>query len=90
MDRAPHPWNRDFAWSDHTGPLGFVTAQQAAEFDELGYFVIEDAFDEFDVDERHSFSFQVAAPGLSRRVAGMSHRGSEITSSRTEPTQYRI
>jgi ectoine hydroxylase-related dioxygenase (phytanoyl-CoA dioxygenase family) len=45
MDRAPHPWSRDFAWSDHTGPLGFVTAQQAAEFDELGYFVVEDAFD---------------------------------------------
>ena len=30
---------------DHTGPFGFVTAEQARQFDELGYFVVEDAFD---------------------------------------------
>ncbi len=45
VDLELHPWNRAFEWSNHTGPFSFVTAEQAAQFDELGYFVIEDAFD---------------------------------------------
>ena len=40
-----HPWNQDFSWQDHAGPFGFVTAEQAAQFDELGFFVVPDAFD---------------------------------------------
>ena len=45
MDFELHPWNREFVWLDHTGPFGFIAAEQARQFDELGYFVIEDAFD---------------------------------------------
>jgi len=45
MDLQPHPWNEAFAWTNHTGPFGFVTASQAKQFDELGYFVVPGAFD---------------------------------------------
>jgi len=45
MDRRPHQWNTGFAWQNHTGELTTVTAQQAGEFDELGFFVLEDVFD---------------------------------------------
>jgi ectoine hydroxylase-related dioxygenase (phytanoyl-CoA dioxygenase family) len=45
MDRRPHPWNTGFEWQNHTGALTTVTAQQAGEFDELGFFVFDDAFD---------------------------------------------
>ena len=45
MDRVLHPWNEDFTWHDHTGPFNVVTAEQARQFDELGYFVVADAFD---------------------------------------------
>jgi phytanoyl-CoA hydroxylase len=46
MDRVPHPWNTDFVWHNHTGGLTTtITADQAARFDELGYFVMEDVFD---------------------------------------------
>ncbi|HEX5614715.1 MAG TPA: phytanoyl-CoA dioxygenase family protein, partial [Acidimicrobiia bacterium] len=41
----PHPWNDAFTWTDHTGPFTTVTAEQVAAFDELGYFVVDDAFD---------------------------------------------
>lgn len=40
-----HPWNSDFTWVDHTGPFRRITAEQAAAFDEQGFFVIEDAVD---------------------------------------------
>ena len=45
MQRAPHPWNTGFVWSDRAGELTTITAEQAKQFDELGYFVVEDAFD---------------------------------------------
>ena len=45
MDRRPHPWNTGFEWQNHTGECTTVTTEQAAQFDELGYFVLEDAFD---------------------------------------------
>ena len=45
MDRALHPSNRDFAWIDHAGPFELVTDRQAAQFDELGFFVVDEAFD---------------------------------------------
>jgi ectoine hydroxylase-related dioxygenase (phytanoyl-CoA dioxygenase family) len=40
-----HPWNSGFLWPLHGGPFSTITAQQARQFDELGYFVVEDAFD---------------------------------------------
>jgi ectoine hydroxylase-related dioxygenase (phytanoyl-CoA dioxygenase family) len=40
-----HPWNPGFTWPSHSGPFRRVTAQQAAQYDELGYFVLEDAVD---------------------------------------------
>jgi ectoine hydroxylase-related dioxygenase (phytanoyl-CoA dioxygenase family) len=45
MDLELHPWNRDFSWCDHREPFGFVTVEQAQQFDEVGYFVVADAFD---------------------------------------------
>lgn len=45
MQRAPHPWNTAFTWLDHAGPFTTITAEQARDYDELGYFVFEDAFD---------------------------------------------
>jgi ectoine hydroxylase-related dioxygenase (phytanoyl-CoA dioxygenase family) len=45
MNRAAHPWNSGFVWSDHTGSCSTITTVQAARFDELGYFVLEDVVD---------------------------------------------
>jgi hypothetical protein len=45
MRRTLHPWNSSFAWVDHEGPFSTITTVQAREFDTLGYFVFEDAFD---------------------------------------------
>jgi ectoine hydroxylase-related dioxygenase (phytanoyl-CoA dioxygenase family) len=45
MDRVAHPWNTAFVWNDHTRGSTTITADQAAQFDELGYFVIEDVLD---------------------------------------------
>jgi phytanoyl-CoA hydroxylase len=44
MERRPHPWNTDFTWPQHFAGAT-VTAEQAAQYDELGYFVVPDAFD---------------------------------------------
>ena len=43
--RAPHPWNSDFTWTEHGGPFTTITDAQAKQFDEDGFFVVEDAFD---------------------------------------------
>jgi ectoine hydroxylase-related dioxygenase (phytanoyl-CoA dioxygenase family) len=40
-----HPLNVDFTWTAPRPPFGFVTAEQAAAYDELGFFVLENAFD---------------------------------------------
>jgi phytanoyl-CoA hydroxylase len=39
-----HPWNSSFAWADHSPPFRRVTAAQARQFDQLGFFVLEDVF----------------------------------------------
>jgi phytanoyl-CoA hydroxylase len=44
MERVRHPWNTDFAWSEHPS-VATITADQARQYDELGFFVVEDAFD---------------------------------------------
>jgi ectoine hydroxylase-related dioxygenase (phytanoyl-CoA dioxygenase family) len=43
--RAPHEWNRAFEWIDHDGPFTTISPEQAKAYDEVGYFVVEDAFD---------------------------------------------
>lgn len=39
-----HPWNLEFTWTDHSGPFRMVHENQAREFDERGFFVLEGAF----------------------------------------------
>jgi phytanoyl-CoA hydroxylase len=41
----PHPWNGDFRWVTPRGPFRRVTVEQAAQFDELGFVVLEDMFE---------------------------------------------
>jgi ectoine hydroxylase-related dioxygenase (phytanoyl-CoA dioxygenase family) len=38
-----HDLNQGFEWADHRGPFRVVTEAQARQYDELGYFVLEDA-----------------------------------------------
>jgi len=38
-----HPRNTSFTWSDHAGPFRRLTAEQVRSYDELGFFVLEDA-----------------------------------------------
>jgi hypothetical protein len=40
-----HELNTAFHWDDHRGPFRVATEQQARQYDELGFFVLEDAFD---------------------------------------------
>jgi ectoine hydroxylase-related dioxygenase (phytanoyl-CoA dioxygenase family) len=40
-----HDLNRDFDWVSPRGPFRGLTDAQAASYDELGYVVVEDAFD---------------------------------------------
>jgi phytanoyl-CoA hydroxylase len=47
---ALHPWNSSFHWSDHEPPFRLVTDAQARQFDELGYFVLEDRLDAAEVE----------------------------------------
>ena len=46
MTGAPrlHELNRSFHWDDHGGPFRVVSEQQARQYDELGFFVLRDAF----------------------------------------------
>ena len=39
-----HELNTVFAWERHEGPFRRVTAEQAASYDDNGYFVLKDAF----------------------------------------------
>jgi phytanoyl-CoA hydroxylase len=38
-----HPWNVGFEWEPRRGPFRRLTAAQVAQFDELGFIVVEDA-----------------------------------------------
>jgi phytanoyl-CoA hydroxylase len=38
-----HELNRDFVWRDHHGPFRIVTRQQARQYDQQGFFVLEGA-----------------------------------------------
>jgi ectoine hydroxylase-related dioxygenase (phytanoyl-CoA dioxygenase family) len=46
-----HQLNSGFEWTDHRGPFRVVTDPQARSYDELGYFVFEDALTAEQVDE---------------------------------------
>jgi phytanoyl-CoA hydroxylase len=41
LDR--HPWNVGFEWRARVGPFRLLTDSQVAQFDELGFVVVEDA-----------------------------------------------
>lgn len=47
---ALHERNSGFEWQDHRGPFRVVTPEQARQYDELGYFVLDDALAPADVD----------------------------------------
>jgi ectoine hydroxylase-related dioxygenase (phytanoyl-CoA dioxygenase family) len=40
-----HPWNTEFSWPAHGGSFRIVTHEQAQQYDERGFFVLEDALD---------------------------------------------
>ena len=46
-----HALNTGFEWHDHTGPFRVISPQQARQYDELGYFVLESALAPAEVDE---------------------------------------
>lgn len=39
-----HPWNGSFSWERHSAQSGVVTQSQIDEFDELGFFVLNDIY----------------------------------------------
>lgn len=43
-DVEPHPWNTGFTWVDHGGPFRRLTAEQAAQFDDCGFVVLDGVF----------------------------------------------
>ncbi len=47
---AAHQLNVSFEWDEHTGPFRVVTPAQARQYDEDGFFVLEDALGESEVD----------------------------------------
>ena len=42
---SPHHLNDGFTWTDHQGPFRVLSDEQAAAYDERGFFVLEDALD---------------------------------------------
>jgi ectoine hydroxylase-related dioxygenase (phytanoyl-CoA dioxygenase family) len=47
---AIHELNTSFTWNDHGGPFRAITAEQARQYDESGFFVLEDALGRSEVD----------------------------------------
>ena len=45
MEWTTHELNTDFAWQPTRGPFRRVNVEQAASYDEQGFFLLEDAFD---------------------------------------------
>jgi ectoine hydroxylase-related dioxygenase (phytanoyl-CoA dioxygenase family) len=46
-----HERNQGFVWADHAGPFRIISDAQAHSYDELGYFVLEDALTPAEVDQ---------------------------------------
>jgi phytanoyl-CoA hydroxylase len=40
-----HPWNKEFTWQTPPGPYRRITDAQARQWDDDGYFLLEDALD---------------------------------------------
>ena len=47
---TPHPRNRDFVWRPSHPPYARLTAEQAALYDQQGFFLFEKAFTEAEID----------------------------------------
>jgi phytanoyl-CoA hydroxylase len=45
----PHPLNRNFEWQQTRGPFTTVSEEQAHHYDEAGYLLFEDAFDDLTI-----------------------------------------
>ena len=45
-----HPWNRDFTWTDRTGPFRRLTGEQVEQFDRDGFVVLPDVFGDDELD----------------------------------------
>ncbi len=39
-----HPRNKNFTWQSHAGPFTYLSETQARQYDEQGYFLVENAF----------------------------------------------
>jgi len=63
-----HPWNREFHWESHRGPFRRLTGAQAAQFDELGFVVVEDAVPPADLERvvREIDGFETELEGFLR------------------------
>jgi hypothetical protein len=79
VERVRHPWNTMFSWPVHDA-VEVVTVEEARQYDELGYFVVEDAFaaDEIallDVElaggDTHVKELLASVPGGRFSVAGL-------------------
>ena len=46
-----HPLNTGFTWVDHRGPFRVVTREQARQYDEGGFFVLEDVLGRGEIQE---------------------------------------
>lgn len=44
-----HPFNRDFSWSNHTGPFETLSNAQVKSFDQEGFFLFKNAFTEDEI-----------------------------------------
>jgi ectoine hydroxylase-related dioxygenase (phytanoyl-CoA dioxygenase family) len=47
---VPHALNTSFTWSEHSGPFRVITEAQARQYDEDGFFVLEDVLGADEVD----------------------------------------
>ena len=71
MPPSLHPRNRDFAWRPSRPPYARITPEQAAQYDEQGFFLFENAFSEKEVDAVTAAIAPFEAAGEERlRLAG--------------------
>ena len=65
-----HPKSDGFKWQRLNGPFRRLTTEQAEQFDEQGWFVLEDAFtaDEMDRIVDAIDPFATPAPAVARRA----------------------
>ncbi len=80
MNLERHPWNQGFTWPHHEGPFRVVSEAQARDYDEHGFFVLEDAVDpatvaaldaEIEPFERRVHEFLATQPDGRFSIAGV-------------------